>query len=93
MFADQNPEFRRALLINPKATIERQLNISLGNVLVKTIVEMPDTMYVIVPFVPGSDTSRVGLARVAGAFVRDALGSLSDNQGVGDVPHGSAAAA
>ena len=41
-------------LVNPKATIETQLNTSLGNVQVKAIAETADTIYVIVPYMPAS---------------------------------------
>jgi hypothetical protein len=53
-FATENPKYRQALLANPKAMIERQLNTSLGNVLVKAIAETADTVYVIVPYAPVS---------------------------------------
>src|SRR5262245_59183687 len=38
-FATENPKYRQALLTNPKATIERQLNASLGSVTVKALAE------------------------------------------------------
>src|SRR5438093_13723425 len=68
-FATENPKYRQALLANPKATIERQLNTSLGNVQVKAIAETADTVYVIVPHVPASgELSDADLEKVAGGF-------------------------
>jgi hypothetical protein len=68
-FATENPKYRQALLANPKATIEKQLNTSLGNVTVKAISETADTVYVIVPHVPASgELSDADLEKVAGGF-------------------------
>ena len=68
-FATENPKYRQALLANPKATIERQLNTSLGNVQVKAIAETADTVYVIVPHVPAyGELSDADLEKVAGGF-------------------------
>jgi hypothetical protein len=68
-FAIENPKYRQALLTNPKATIEKQLNTSLGNVQVKAVAETADTVYVIVPHVPASgELSDADLERVAGGF-------------------------
>jgi hypothetical protein len=51
-FAAENPKYRQALVSDPKAVIEQQLQTSLGNVTVKAMVETADTTYVIVPHVP-----------------------------------------
>jgi hypothetical protein len=68
-FATENPKYRQALLANPKATIEKQLNTSLGSVQVKAIAETADTVYVIVPHVPASgELSDADLEKVAGGF-------------------------
>ena len=68
-FATENPKYRQALLANPKATIERQLNASLGDVTVKAITETADTVYVIVPHIPASgELSDADLEKVAGGF-------------------------
>ena len=68
-FATENPKYRQALLANPKATIERQLNTSLGNVQVKAIAETSDTVYVVVPYVAASgELSDADLETVAGGF-------------------------
>jgi hypothetical protein len=50
-FSTENPKYRQALIRNPKAVIERQLNTSLGNLRVKAVVETEDTVYVVVPHV------------------------------------------
>jgi hypothetical protein len=50
-FSTENPKYRQALIRNPKAVIERQLNTSLGNLRVKAVVETADTVYVVVPHV------------------------------------------
>lgn len=93
MFANENPRFLVALLTNPKATIERQLNVHLGNAQVKVLVERPDTMYVVVPFVPASEFCEVDPDDAADASIWDVLPSVDDNRSVGDAAHGSGAAA
>jgi hypothetical protein len=68
-FAAENPKYRQALLANPKAIIERQLNTSLGNIHVKAVAETADTVYVVVPHVPASgELSDADLEKVAGGF-------------------------
>jgi hypothetical protein len=68
-FAYENPNYRQALLANPKSVIERQLNTSLGNVQVKAIAETADTVYVVVPHVPAAgELSDADLEKVAGGF-------------------------
>ena len=68
-FATENPKYRQALLANPKSTIERQLNTSLGDVQVKAIAETADTYYVVVPYVAASgELSDADLEKVAGGF-------------------------
>ena len=48
-FAVENPKYRAALLANPKAIIEKQLNTTLGDVTIKAVAETADTVYVVVP--------------------------------------------
>ena len=70
-FAVENPKYREALIRDPKAIIERQLNTSLGNVQVKAVVETPDTIYVVVPHVTREgELSDADLEKVAGGFRR-----------------------
>jgi hypothetical protein len=66
-FAVESPKYRDALVNNPKAVIERQLNTSLGNVKVKSVVETADTVYVVVPHIPSEgELSDADLEKVAG---------------------------
>ena len=66
-FAVESPKYRDALVKNPKAVIERQLNTSLGNVKVKSVVETADTVYVVVPHIPAEgELSDADLEKVAG---------------------------
>ena len=41
-FASENPKYRAALLSNPKATIEKQLNTQLGATTVKAVADTGD---------------------------------------------------
>jgi hypothetical protein len=50
-FAAENPANRQALIDDPKAVIEQQLNSSLGEAKVKAVVETADTIYIVVPYV------------------------------------------
>lgn len=66
-FALANPKYRDALLKDPKSVVERQLNTSLGNVNVKSVIETPETVYVVVPYVAADgQLSDEDLERVAG---------------------------
>ena len=69
-FATENPQYRDALIADPKAVVEKQLNTSLpGDVTVKAVVESAETTYVIVPHVPGDgELSDTDLERVAGGL-------------------------
>ena len=49
-FASENPKYRTALLSNPKATIEKQLNTTLGAVNVKAVADTADTVHVVIPY-------------------------------------------
>jgi len=66
-FASENPQYRQALIADPKALIEKQLNTSLGNVKVKAVVETADTVYVVVPHIASEgELSDADLEKVAG---------------------------
>ena len=66
-FATENPKYRQALIADPKAIIEKQLNASLGNVEVKALVETAETSYVVVPHVAvEGELSDADLEQVAG---------------------------
>jgi hypothetical protein len=66
-FATANPKYRQALINDPKAVIEKQLNTSLGNVTVKAVADTTDTTYVVIPYVAGEgELSDADLEKVAG---------------------------
>jgi hypothetical protein len=68
-FAQKNPKYRAALMKNPKAVIEGQLNNKLpGGIRVNAVEETADTIYVVVPYVPqaGKELGDAALERVAG---------------------------
>jgi hypothetical protein len=66
-FAVENPKYRAALLSNPKAIIEKQLNTSLGDVTIKAVAETADTVYVVVPHAAAEgELSDADLEKVAG---------------------------
>ena len=66
-FAVENPKYREALIKDPKAIIEKQLNTSLGNVAVKAVADTADTTYVVIPHVAGEgELSDADLEKVAG---------------------------
>jgi hypothetical protein len=66
-FASENPKYRTALINDAKATIEKQLNTTLGNVAVKAVVDTADTIHVVVPHAAAEgELSDADLERVAG---------------------------
>jgi len=66
-FAVENAKYRDALIKDPKTVVERQLNTSLGNVKVRSVVETADTVYVVVPYVASEgELSDGDLEKVAG---------------------------
>ncbi len=68
-FATNNPKYRAALLKNPKAVLEGQLNTKLPEAItIKAVEETPNTMFVVVPYVPraGKELGDSALEMVAG---------------------------
>jgi hypothetical protein len=66
-FASENPRYREALIRDPKAIIEKQLNTSLGTVQVKSLVETASTTYVVIPYLAtDGELSDADLEQVAG---------------------------
>jgi hypothetical protein len=66
-FASENPKYRTALINDAKATIEKQLNTTLGAVTVKAVVDTADTIHVVVPHAAAEgELSDADLERVAG---------------------------
>ena len=66
-FASENPKYRQALLSNPKGTIEKQLNTTLGAMTVKAVADTADTVHVVIPYAAAEgELSDADLERVAG---------------------------
>ena len=69
-FAVENPKYRDALINDPKMVLEKQLGHSLGKISVKSVIETPDTMYVVVPYVAKEgELSDSDLENVAGGLL------------------------
>jgi len=80
-FAAESPANRQAVISDPKAVIEQQLDASLDGKEVKAVVETADTIYVVVPYVAdGAELSEGELAQVSGG--------RGDDFGGGDVQDG-----
>lgn len=79
-FSKSNPRYRAALLKNPKLVLEGQMGGKIPDgITVKAVEETPDTIYVIVPYVPkpGAELSDSELESVAGGKgLGDVLGGL-----------------
>ena len=70
-YASNNPQYRDALLKDPKSIVEKQFNTTLpAGISVKAVVETADTIYVVVPYIPaqGAELSDNALEMVAGGF-------------------------
>lgn len=66
-FAAENPKYRSALLSNPKGTIEKQLNTSLGATKVVAVADTADTVHVVIPYAAAEgELSDADLEKVAG---------------------------
>ena len=73
-FADENPKYREALISDPKNVLEKQLGHNLGKLNVKAVIETPDTMYVVVPYVTKEgELSDSDLENVAGGLLDNLL--------------------
>jgi hypothetical protein len=73
-FAVEQPKYREALINDPKTVLEKQLGSSLGNVNVKSVIETPDTMYVVVPYVQKEgELSDADLENVAGGMLNNLM--------------------
>ncbi len=80
-FAKGNPQYRAALIKNPKAVVEGQLNNKLPAAMkVKAIEETADTIYVVVPYVPaaGKELGDAALEQVAGGSTKSGSGDTYD---------------
>ncbi len=68
-FAAESPRYRAALLANPKAILEKQLNTSFGDLTIKAVVDTADTVFVVVPYAPtDGELTDTDLEAVAGAM-------------------------
>ena len=66
-FSTENPNYRSALLKDPKGIIEKQLNTRLGKVNVKAVADTADTVHVVIPYVAREgELSDADLEKVAG---------------------------
>ena len=73
-FAQENPKYRQALFTNPKGTIEKQLNTSLGTVTVKAVADTADTVHVIIPYAAKEgELSDADLENVAGGMLNNLM--------------------
>ena len=70
-FASNNPQYRSALLKNPRSIVEKQFNMALPEKLtVKAVEESADTIYVVVPHAvaAGAELDDADLEKVAGGL-------------------------
>jgi hypothetical protein len=73
-FAVENPKYRDALINTPKLVLEKQLGHDLGKLNVKAVIETPDTMYVVVPYVQKEgELSDADLENVAGGMLNNLM--------------------
>jgi hypothetical protein len=83
-FASSNPQYRAALLKNPKSVIEKQFNTTLpDNVSVKTVQESANTIYVVVPHsvAAGAELDDADLEKVAGGSTVKGDANCNDSDG------------
>jgi hypothetical protein len=77
-FSKSNPKYRESLVKNPKVVLEGQMGGKLPNgITVKAVEETPNTIYVIVPYVPkpGAELSDNELEAVAGGKAIAGIGN------------------
>ena len=77
-FSKSNPQYREALIKNPKAVLEGQMGGKIpAGVTVKAVEETPNTIYVVVPYVAkaGDELSDGDLEAVAGGKALGAIGN------------------
>ena len=88
-FSAQSPQYRKALIKNPKMVLEKQLNTQIPNWLhVKVVEETADTIYVVAPYIPvkGAELPDGALEMVAGGKGGDGASetyTCNDIKGVG----------
>jgi hypothetical protein len=83
-FASSNPQYRSALLKNPKAVVEKQFNMTLpDDVRVQAVEERADTIFVVVPRVvtAGAELDDADLEKVAGGAKVKGDANCNDSDG------------
>ncbi len=84
-FATKNPDYKRALLANPKKVVAMQLGQELPESLnIKVIEDTADTIHIVLPYVPqeGAELSDADLEMVAGGK-GEAEYTCNDIKGIG----------
>ncbi len=82
-FAENNTDYRRALLADPKKVLEKQMQQNLPESLkVKVVQESADTVYLVAPYVPqqGDELSDEDLEKVAGGKGKGGGGGTTRNE-------------
>jgi hypothetical protein len=68
-FAAENPNYRSALLADPKGVLERQLNTPITGINIKAITDTADTYHIVVPYVASEgELNDADLEKVAGGL-------------------------
>ena len=83
-FASSNPQYRAALLKNPRAIVEKQFSMALpDNLTVKAVEESADTIYVVVPHAveSGAELDDADLEKVAGGSTVKGDANCGDSDG------------
>ena len=83
-FASGSPQYRAALLKNPRAIVEKQFQMSVpDNITVKAVEETADTIYVVVPHAvaAGAELDDADLEKVAGGSTVKGDANCGDSDG------------
>ena len=83
-FAAKNPDYRAALLRNPRAIVAKQFNMVVpDNVAIKAVEESADTIYVVVPHAvaAGAELDDADLEKVAGGATVKGDANCNDSDG------------
>ena len=83
-FAGSNPQYRAALLKNPRSIVEKQFNMALPDDLkVKAVEESASTIYVVVPHAvaAGAELDDADLEKVAGGATVKGDANCEDSDG------------
>ena len=83
-FASGNPQYRAALLRNPRAIVEKQFNMTIpDNIAVKAVEESADTIWVVVPHAvaAGAELDDADLEKVAGGATVKGNAECGDSDG------------